>query len=453
MGQTDLTRGSILKSLVKYSIPLVLSSILQAMYGIVDTIVAGQFIGAEALSGLTNANSVITMATQIVFGICNGGSMLIGQYYGSKDRENTRQASVTLFTGGLAAGVFIAALLFFTSHPFLTLLGAPAIEQADIYLRVCAVGFFFVAGYNACAAALRAVGNSRAPLICIAATALTNVALDILFVVGLHMGVFGAALATAVSQGISFVVATVYLLRDRETFGLYLSKLRLYPDKLKQELKLGIPCAVQMSVAAFSWLSVTYFINSYGVAVSAGNGVSYRIKEFCQLTINTMATAAASMVAQNLGARQYDRARTTMYTAMKLTVGVALCIIAAVEVFAPTLVGLFTPDAATAAAAVRNLRFEIIGQIFYASFLVYHSLMVGSGDTWYAFWSSFINCILMRVSLGALFNHIWGLDGLYIACMIAPFSSVPFGLWYERSNRWRKTLVNGSGKGAGHGAG
>ena len=443
MGQTDLTRGSILKSLVKYSIPLVLSSILQAMYGIVDTVVAGQFIGAEALSGLTNANSVLTMATQIIFGLCNGGSMLIGQYFGSKDPKNTREASVTLFTGALIAGVFAAALLYFTSRPFLTLLGAPAIEQADTYLRVCAVGFFFVAGYNACAAALRAVGNSRVPLICVAATAFTNVALDILFVVGLRMGVFGAALATAVSQGISFAVATVCLLRDRETFGISLTKLRLHSDKLRQELKLGIPCAVQMSVAAFSWLSVTYFINSYGVAVSAGNGVSYRIKEFCQLIISTMSTAAASMVAQNLGARQYDRARTTMYTAMKLTVGVAVVIIAAVEILAPTLVGLFTPDAATAAAAVRNLRFEIIGQVFYASFLIYHSLMMGSGDTWYAFWSSFINCILMRVSLSALLNHFWGLDGVYIACMVAPFSSVPFGLWYERSNRWRKTLVRG----------
>jgi putative MATE family efflux protein len=441
MSQTDLTQGGIVKPLIRYSIPLILSSVLQAMYGIVDTIVAGQFIGSAALSGLTNANTVITMVTQILFGLTQGGSMLVGQYFGAKDTKNTHEATVTLFTWGMAAGILASALLFLASRPILQLLGAPALTEAHIYLRTCAVGFFFVAGYNACAAALRAVGNSKAPLVCIAATAVVNIVLDIFFVAGLGMGVFGAGLATVISQAISFLVACYYLLKAPDVFGLRLNHLYIRRDKLRAEWKLGFPCAVQMSVAALSWLSVTFLINTYGVSVSAGNGVSNKIKEFCQLIINTMSTAAASMVAQNIGAGQFDRARKTMYSAMKLTVAMALVIILFVELLAPQLAGIFTSDQDTLNAAVRNLRFEIIGQVFYASFLVYHSLMMGSGDTWFVFCSSFINCILMRTLLGILFNHLWGLDGLYIACMIAPFSSVPFGLWYERSNRWRKKLI------------
>lgn len=441
MAQTDLTSGSIFRSLVKYAAPVVLSNLLQALYGLVDTIVAGRFIGPEALSGLTNANMVITMFTQILIGLCMGGGILIGQYYGARNRENTHASTVTLFTGSLIAGVFTVLLLFFGSRGILIMLGAPALEEAHTYLQTCALGFLFIAGYNGASAALRAVGNSRAPLVCIIATSVVNIVLDIWFVAGLGMGVFGAALATVASQGASFVVAVWYLCKSPDVFGVYLHKLYLRPDMLRKELKLGLPCAVQMSVAAISWLSVTFLINGYGVTVSAGNGVSNRIKEFCQLFITAMTTATSGMIAQNMGAGLYDRAKKTLYSAMKLTVAMAIFIIVVVQLAAPWLVGVFTDDAATAEAAVRNLRIEIFGQVFYAIFLVYHGLMLGSGDTWFVFLSSFINCILARITLGVGFNALWGLDGVYYACMIAPLTSVPFGWWYERSNRWRRTLI------------
>lgn len=441
MAQTDLTTGGIYRSLVKYAAPVVGSNLLQALYGLVDTIVAGQFIGSAALSGLTNATMVTNMFTQILLGLCMGGGILVGQYFGAKDRGNTQASAATLFTGSLLAGVIAAAVLFAGSRWILTLLGAPALEEADVYLRTCAVGFVFVAGYNGAAAVLRAVGNSKAPLACVAATAGVNVVLDVLFVAGFHWGVFGAALATVISQAASFVVAVWHLGRGADTFGISLRKLGLRRDMLRRELKLGLPCAVQMSVAAISWLSVTFLINGYGISVSAGNGVSNRIKEFCQLFITAMTTATSSMIAQNIGAGQFDRARKTMYSAMKITVTMALVIIGIVQLCAPWLVALFTEDGETAAAAVRNLRIEIFGQIFYAMFLVYHGLMLGSGDTWFVFLSSFINCVLARILLGVTFNHFWGLDGLYLACMIAPFTSVPFGAWYDRSGRWRRTLI------------
>lgn len=441
MAQTDLTTGGIYRSLVKYAAPVVGSNLLQALYGLVDTIVAGQFIGSAALSGLTNATMVTNMFTQILLGLCMGGGILVGQYFGAKDRENTQASAATLFTGSLLAGVIAAAVLFAGSRWILTLLGAPALEEADVYLRTCAVGFVFVAGYNGAAAVLRAVGNSKAPLACVAATAGVNVVLDVLFVAGFHWGVFGAALATVISQAASFVVAVWHLGRGADTFGISLRKLGLRRDMLRRELKLGLPCAVQMSVAAISWLSVTFLINGYGISVSAGNGVSNRIKEFCQLFITAMTTATSSMIAQNIGAGQFDRARKTMYSAMKITVTMALVIIGIVQLCAPWLVALFTEDGETAAAAVRNLRIEIFGQIFYAMFLVYHGLMLGSGDTWFVFLSSFINCVLARILLGVTFNHFWGLDGLYLVCMIAPFTSVPFGAWYDRSGRWRRTLI------------
>lgn len=439
--QNDLTQGSIWRQLVLYSVPLVLSSLLQAMYGMVDMIVAGHFIGSVGISAINNASSVMNMITNIIIGITTGGSILIAQHFGAKDNESCRRSTTTLFSIGLLSGAAFSVLFFVLSRQILTTLRAPALDEATQYLQICSVGIFFIMGYNSCSAALRAVGNSRAPLICIASTCCLNVVLDLVFVGALSMGVLGAALATMISQALSFAISLYFVLRGRELFGVSLKTLRIHLDKLRLILKLGFPCAVQMSVAAISWLSVTYLINSYGVEVSAANGITAKLRDFATLFIVAMSNGAAGMIAQCIGAEDFTRVRKVLYTAMRFSVGISLVIIVVMEIFAPQLVSLFTTGAATAAAAVRNLRIEIIGQLFYAIFLIYHSLGVGSGHTWYVFFSSFINCIVARVVLGFSFNALWGLDGVYIACMAAPFSSVPVGIWFDLSNRWRKTLI------------
>lgn len=439
--QNDLTQGGVFRRLTRYAIPLVLSNILQATYGVVDMIVAGRCIGSAGLSGITNANTVISLVTQIIFGLCNGGCILVGQYFGAGEKEETRRSARTLYSMGLMFGVVFAALLFFFSDGIMALLRAPASEEAVLYNRVCAVGFLFVAGYNAAASSLRAIGNSRAPLVCIASTAVVNIALDILFVVPLKMGVFGAALATAISQAASFIVATVFIVRSRGILGIRPLRPSMNGSILLKELKLGVPCAVQQSVATISWLSVTFLFNAHGVAVSAGSGVSSKIKEFGQLLLSATATAASGMTAQNIGAGEFERARKTLYTAIRMTLCIAVCEIGVAHLFGESLVSLFTRDRDTALMACANLRIEIIGQLWYACILVYHAFMIGTGRPWYAFISSFINCIIFRVTLAFTLDHFFGVSGLFWACMIAPASSIPFGLWFERSGKWKKTLV------------
>lgn len=440
-GSADLTQGSIGKKLLRYAAPLVLSSLLQALYNMVDMIVAGQLIHEAAISAISNAGQVTHMLTNIIIGLCTGGNILMGQYFGAKERQGVRETCVTLFSSGMILGLVISLLLGLFSRDIMAALGAPALEEAALYLRICSVGMFFIMGYNIAAACLRAVGNSQAPMVCILCTALSNVVLDILFVGPLGWGVAGAAWATVLSQAASFLVALVYVLRGRELFGLSLKRLYIRRDKLKTILRLGLPCAVQMSVASISWLSVTYLVNAYGVAVSAANGVAARIKDFCQLFIVAMSNAASGMIAQCIGAGDFPRAKKVLYTAMGATVLIALCLIGLVQLFAPGLVGLFSTDADTLYWAETNLRIEIWGQIFYAIFLVYHSLALGAGETWYVLVSSFVNCILVRIVLALWFNALWGAPGIFWACMIAPLSSVPIGVWYERSGRWQRSLI------------
>ena len=437
----DLTKGVIWKQLVRFSTPLILSSLLQSIYGMVDMIIAGQFIGSVGLSAVNNSSTIMLFITQVLMGISTGGSILIGQNFGAGDRANCKLAITTLFTFSMASAAILVVIFAAFARPILVALNAPALEEATRYLVICAFGILFIAGYNSTSASMRSVGNSRAPLVCVAVSCVLNIILDIIFAGPFSMGVAGLALATVISQGICFVVSLIIVLRDHELYGLRLTKLYIRADKLKALLKLGIPVCIQMTVANISWLSVVYLINGYGVYVSAGYGVSVKIKNFCLLFITAMSSGSAAMIAQNIGAREYDRARKVLYTSMRIAVCVSVMIIAVVELFATQLVSIFTSEVETTSIAVKNLRIEIISQVFYASFQMYHSLALGAGHTWFVLLSSFVNCILARLVLIFILNHFIGLIGIYIACMAAPASSVPIGFWYERSNRWRKASV------------
>lgn len=437
----DLTVGSVWRKLVQYAVPLVIMNLLQSLYSMVDLVISGYFVGSRGISGINNASQVILLLTQVIIGLSQGGNILISQFFGAKQEKERQDTTNTLFFSFMAMSVIAAAAVFFLAGNILRALSAPAYDEALSYLRICSVGLIFIFGYNALVAAVRGVGDSRHPMYVIAASTMTNIVLDLLFVGALDWGTAGAAAATVISQGLSFLIMLIHVQRNQELFGVCVWRPRIYGERFGKIMKLGIPCAVQMSLAGLSWLTVTKFINSYGVAASAGAGVSAKIKDFCQLFIAAIGNAASSMTAQTLGAGKFDRAKEVLYTAIKITLSVAAVLIIFVELTAPFLVGIFTQDGEAAGIAVRNLRIEIIGQLFYALFLIYHSFAVGAGHTWFVLMSSFVNCILVRVILVVVLSPLLGLTGIFLACMIAPSSSVPLGMIYVRSGIWRKKVI------------
>ena len=443
MRQSDLTEGVIWKKLVIFAAPVLLSSLLQSAYSITDLIIAGWFIGKDGISAINNSSQVMVILTQIIMGITTGGNILMGQYFGSKDHANRVRTNRTLLSFAITAGMFTMLALFWLSHPILVALEAPALDAATAYLKVCAWGLPFIFGYNALAAMLRSVGNSKQPFYCVAVTAGCNIVLDILFMGILHWGVQGAALATVLAQAASFLVCFRYVLRNRELFGLNLRffQEKMDKEKLVQMLKLGIPSAIQMTVVGFSWLAMTFLINRYGVEASAASGICAKIKDVALMSTLAMYSAATTMVAQCIGAQKFDRASRTVHVAMRISLAMAAVIILLIEIFAPQLLGIFNPDAQTMEIAIRNLRIEIIGQIFYASFMVYNALPTGAGHPLFALFSSLLNTIVVRVVLALILNHTMGLVGIFWACAIAPASSVPLGYIYERTGVWRKSIV------------
>lgn len=437
----DFTQGNIVKQIVLFTLPLVASSLLQALYNMVDMMIAGRFVGAAAISAINNSSQILVIVTKIAIGITTGGSVLIGQFYGGKDEKSREEATGTLVSLSAILGIVFAAALWFGAEGMLRLLRAPALGEAVRYLQICAAGIFFVYIYNAFSCMLRAVGDSKTPMRIVIATTVVNTLLDILFVGGFRMGVAGAALATVIAQMISAGLSFLAVLREKDLIRFTREFLKIRMEMLMQTMKVGIPSAMQMTIAGFSWLVVTFLINRYGTDVSAGNGVAIKIKDMCQLLLSAMSTGSVSVIAQNLGAQLYDRAKTVMYTTMKMALVVSFITIGAVAVFAPQLAGIFTGDPAVIESAVLNMRIEIWGQIFYAIFLIYHALMIGAGHSTFAMMSSFTNCIVFRVILAVTFERFWGLTGIYAACAIAPFSSVPFGYLYTRSGIWKRSLV------------
>lgn len=427
--------------IVAFTLPLIASSLLQALYNMVDMVIAGRFAGPSAISAINNSSQILVIITKIAIGITTGGSVLIAQFYGGKEHKSREEATGTLLTLSAVLGVFFSLLLFLTSGVLLKLLRAPSYEEAVLYLKICSAGMFFVYIYNAFSCMLRAVGDSRTPMRIVIASTILNGVLDIIFVGSFNMGVAGAALATVIAQILSAVLSLAVIIKEKELIRFTGEFLRIRMEMLRETLKVGIPSAVQMTIAGFSWLVVTFLINRYGTDVSAGNGVAIKIKDLCQLLLSAMSTGAVSVIAQNLGARLYERAREVMVTAMKMALVVSLVTIVLVELSGPWLAGIFTDDEAVIANAVLNMRIEIFGQVFYAIFLIYHSMMIGAGHSAFAMMSSFTNCIIFRVILAVSFERLWGLEGIYIACAIAPFSSVPFGYLYIKSGIWKRSLI------------
>ena len=435
--QNDLTRGSVSRQLIRYAMPLVASSLLQAVYSITDIIIAGHCIGDNGLSAINTSGIVMNMLTQLAIGVTVGGNILVSRCFGSGAGEDRRKAAGNTVTIGVIAGILFTALVVLLCRPILVLLRAPAMEDSVAYLGICGVGLFFIFGYNALSAILRGVGNSRIPLYCIILSVSLNVVLDVYFVAVRGMGVAGAALATIIGQGVSFVTALIFCLLHRESLGLQLRYLAPEKQVVSRTLKLGLPVALQWTIASVSWLVVLTLINKYDVDVSAANGVSNKIRDFCQLFLSALTTGAGTMCAQCLGAKLYDRAEQVMKTCMKLALGMAAVIIVLAEVLAPWLVMIFTPDPEVQAWAVINLRIEIICQIFYAGMFTYNTLATSSGHTVFIMWNSFLNCIVVRLVLAVVLEHFMGVYGVYLACGIAVSSSVPVGWWFYRSNRWK----------------
>ena len=343
-----MTEGSIWRRITAFALPILLGNLFQQMYNTADSLIVGNFLGNNALAAVSSTGSLIFMLIGFLSGISIGAGVVIARYFGARQLDEMQTAIHTTAAFGLAAGVLMTLIGVLLSPQILVWMDTPAdvMPNSIAYLRIYFWGSLGSVMYNIFVGILQAIGDSKHPLYYLIASSLINVTLDIIFIAGFDMGVDGAALATIIAQFVSALLCLSRLVRTRECYRLYLRRIGFQWDMLKRIIRFGLPSGLQNSIIAFANVVVQSNINTFGAMAMAGVGAYSKIEGFGFLPITSFTMALTTFISQNLGARQYERARKGARFGILTTMVIAELIGLAVFLLAPYLIGAFdsTPE-------------------------------------------------------------------------------------------------------------
>lgn len=440
----NLTTGSVTKQLLVFAFPLFVSNSLQAVYNMVDMIIVGQFIGGAGMSAVSIGGDLLHLLTFVAMGFSSAGQVLIARNVGAGNTKTVSRIIGTLFSFLLGISVIISVVCYILRFPILNALNTPveSYDYAMSYMVTCIFGLVFIYGYNIVSAILRGMGDSKRPFVFVAVAAILNIILDYVFVVILHMAVFGAALATVIGQGVSFIASLVYLYIKREGFGFdfKLRSFAIHGDTLKPLVLLGVPMAIQSAAVNFSKILLLAWINLEGVVYSAMAGILNKINVVGGVVSMSFTAAGSSMVGQNLGARKYERVPRILLTVGCVGITLFTLLSALILAFPSAIYGMFTKDASVL-ASVHILTIPIILNFYGAATRsVGFSLINGSGNTKLNLAVALIDGIVMRIGLAAIlyFGVGMGSLGCWYGDAIAGFMPIVIGMVFYLSGKWRK---------------
>lgn len=342
----DMTKGPILPQILQFSLPLIASSVLQLLYNAADVAVVGQFAGAESLAAVGSTGSLINLLVNLFIGLSLGGNVVIAHAHGAGDHQAIHKAVHTTITLALISGVFVMIMGVITARPLLHMMGSPddVIDLATLYVTIYFLGMPANMLYNFGAGILRAVGDTRRPLIYLAISGLANVLLNLVLVIVFHMGVAGVAIATVFSQVLSAGFVITYLIRTEGFIHLDLKSLCLDKSYTLQILRIGLPAGIQSMLFNISNVLIQSAVNAQGSIVMAGNAAAANIEGFVYVIMNAIAQAALTFSSANRGAKQYGRVRKVLVlglaTAGLLGLAVGVCALLVGE----QLLGIYNSD-------------------------------------------------------------------------------------------------------------
>ncbi len=310
-GVRDLTVGNPYRLIVSFALPVMLSQIFQQLYNTADTFIVGRFLGTEPLAAVSSSGTLIFLLVSFFNGTAMGAGVVISRYFGAGDEKRVSRAIHTTLTLGLVASVVLTAIGVGLTPLLLEWMQTDpdVMPLAVEYFRYYFAGITAMVMYNICTGIMNAVGDSRRPLYYLIISSLLNVALDLLFVGAFGWGVWSAAIATVISQGVSFVLCMMHLMKKGRVFTVEIKKLRFHSDMVREIIRFGVPSGVQNSVIALANVIVQSQINSFGKLATAAYGTHSKIEGFAFLPITSFNMATTTFVSQNLGAKEYGRAK------------------------------------------------------------------------------------------------------------------------------------------------
>lgn len=344
--EIDMCNGPLLGKIIIFSIPMILSGILQLLYNAADVIVVGRFSGSTALAAVGSTGSLTSLIISLFMGLSVGTSVVVAQYYGAGDWKNVSQAVHTSIATSIISGIIVGIIGFCMAERFLILMDTPGdvLDQAALYMRIYFIGVPASMIYNFGSAILRAAGDTRRPFIFLSLSGLVNVVLNLIFVIAFKMGVAGVALATVISQIISAVLIIICLLQFNGPCRLVLKDIKIYPDKLWKIVKIGLPAGIQSSIFAISNVLIQSSVNSFGSDVMAGNSAASNIEGFIYVSMNSIYNTALTFTGQNVGAKKYDRINRILVICLLtvLSIGLGMGFIALI--LDEQLLGIYAPN-------------------------------------------------------------------------------------------------------------
>lgn len=360
--EIDMCNGTLMDKLISFSLPLMLSGILQLLFNAVDIIVVGRFTGRQALAAVGSTTALINIFTNLFIGISLGTNVLAARFYASGKEKEMSETVHTSITLALISGLVMALAGVLLARFALNLMGTPndVIDQSVLYMRIYFLGMPFFMLYNYGAAILRAVGDTKRPLFFLVISGMTNAVLNLVLVIVFHMGVAGVAIGTIVSQLISSILVLRCLYTSNTSYRLYFSKLGIKTQYLKQIFQVGIPAGIQSTVINLSNALLQSSVNSFGSVAMAGYTAANNIFGFLYMSVNAVTQSCMSFTSQNYGVKKLKRMDRVLLDCMILSVGVTLTLGCGAYFFGPELLKIYTSDADVIRCGVEVLAFTTV---------------------------------------------------------------------------------------------
>lgn len=354
----DMTEGPFLKKILLFSVPLMLTGLLQLAYNSADVIVVGRFVGSEALAAVGSTGSLVNLFLNVFLGLSMGSGVMVARHIGERDDKKIHECVHTAMLMSVICGVFIGIVGFFASSFMLRLMDVPddVIELASLYLKIYFLGSPGLLAYNFGAAIVRATGDTKRPLYILTFSGLVNVVLNLILVIVFHLGVSGVAIATIVSQYLSAIFIVIYLLKMPNSCRLIINKLRIYRSELMSIVRLGVPAGVQNSLFSVSNVIIQSTVNSFGSVAMAGIAAGSNFDSYVYTCTNAVAQTTMNFTSQNMGAKKYYNIGKVYRYCLIVTVIVGLTMGWGGRLFGDQIVGLFSDDSNVIAIGSERLK-------------------------------------------------------------------------------------------------
>lgn len=441
----DMTKGNVFKTLLDFTIPLILTGLLQQLYYIADSVIVGNFIGEVQLAAVGVSSTVLDVFIYVITGLVSGYTILISQYYGAKDHEKISRLSNTFFLFIMIAAFTISVLGFIFNNNILSLLHTPAeiLQPAGEYLSIVFIGVPFLILYNLCSSMLRGMGDSKTPLYAIILSTVVNIVLDLIFINCLGWGIRGAAVATVIAQAITCIYLFIHIHESYPMSRISFRKELIDVSLFIESMKLGAPRVIQASIASVGSLLLQNIMNSFGVDVVTAITTAYKIDTLTILPIINISLAISIYVGQNVGANDMERAKEGLRKGILIVLLVSVAITTMVVLFGEEFMKIFGVSDTVAALGQRFFNTCAVFYPILGLWNAYGGFLQGNKDVVFASINNIV-CLALRVSLSYALAGRLGFDVIAISEMCSWVLGAVICFSRYKSNHWLKQALPGA---------